>query len=292
MESDEDDEEDFDDDLNFNFRVLTLEEAKASSKSGFPTVSSMEDIDTEKELVRRVPRHLARKLAQQEKEAKIERDRLKTSTRRKEAARKKTHQKLKIISGTAAGKRLVSPQGDQTRPMMELVRGAVFSMIASIHGSAASGKLPDTTRWLDLFAGTGAVGIEALSRGCREAHFVELSPWVVSNCLRPNLENCSVADGSVVHTSRVEDFLQRAIDTPRFAGGSFDFISVCPPYELVSYPEIFNLLEDGPFIHDTSIVLVEYPRKIARDIPEMLGPLVKLRDRKYGRTLVALYGPE
>lgn len=56
-------------------------------------------------------------------------------------------------------------------------------------------------RWLDLFAGTGAIGIEALSRGCGQCHFVELSPWVVSKCLLPNLESCEVDDAAVVHTT-------------------------------------------------------------------------------------------
>ena len=60
--------------------------------------------------------------------------------------------------------------------------------------------LPLRVRWLDLFAGTGAIGLEALSRGCGEAHFVELSPWVVSNCLLPNLESCELEDSAVVHT--------------------------------------------------------------------------------------------
>lgn len=246
----------------------------------------------ESTLTRHLPRHLARQLAAQEREAKAERQKLKPAKRRKDKSRSKTHRRLRIISGCASGKRILSPQGDQTRPMMELVRGAVFNMISSMHGMGASGNIPETTRWLDLFAGTGAVGIEALSRGCGEAHFVELSPWVVSNCLEPNLEHCEVLNGSIIHTSRVEDFLQRAIDMPRFAGGSFDFISVCPPYEMVSYTEVLQLLLDGPFLKETSIVVVEYPRKLTKEIPETLGPLTKLRDRRYGRTFVALYGPE
>lgn len=56
-------------------------------------------------------------------------------------------------------------------------------------------------RWLDLFAGTGSVGIEALSRGCDECHFIEMDPWVVRACLGPNLEACDVVGRSVVHTT-------------------------------------------------------------------------------------------
>lgn len=242
------------------------------------------------DLLASLPVHMVRRLAAAEAEAKAERARLSPASQRQAAARHKTHCRLKIISGSAAGVRILSPQGDQTRPMMEVVRGAVFSMISSLHGSP--GGLPENTRWLDLFAGTGAVGIEALSRGAGEAHFVEMSPWVINNCLHPNLERCGVDGAAVVHTGRVEDFLRRASGTPRFAGGAFDFVSCCPPYEAVSYPEVLELLSESPLLHENTILLVEYPKKVTGEIPLMVGSLVKLRDRRYGRTLVAVYGPE
>jgi 16S rRNA G966 N2-methylase RsmD len=94
------------------------------------------------------------------------------------------------------------------------------------------------------------VGIEALSRGVGECHFVEMSPWVVSNCLMPNLETCELESAAVVHTGKAEDFLRRAAQLSRFAGGPFDFMSVCPPYELVDYEEIFDLLEATPLLHE------------------------------------------
>lgn len=236
-----------------------------------------------------IPRHVLRELERQQREADEEATRLKPSERKKAAARQKTHQRLRIIAGTAAGQRLFSPQGDQTRPMMEMVRGAVFNMISSMYGCQA--QLPEESRWLDLFAGTGAIGIEALSRGCGQCHFVELSPWVVSNCLMPNLENCEVESSAVVHTMRAEEFLQKALKLSRFAGGAFDFISVCPPYLLVSYEELYDLLEGSPLLHEESIVIVEYPKRSAHLIRDTLGPLTKLRDRRYGRTLIAVYGP-
>ena len=67
--------------------------------------------------------------------------------------------------------------------------------------------------------------------------------------------------------------------------------SVCPPYLHVSYPELFGLLEGSPLLHERSVVVVEYPQKLAREIPAGLGPLARVRDRKYGRTLVAVFGP-
>ena len=74
-------------------------------------------------------------------------------------------------------------------------------------------------------------------------------------------------------------------------GGAFDFISVCPPYLLVSYPELFDLLTNSPLLHARSMVLVEYPRQLAHEIRDTMAPLKKIKDRKYGRTYLALYGP-
>ena len=297
--SDEDEEDlDFEDEDDSDDDDDTVLSTSGASKKGTSTSKKQPAGDSvigattkaERDLLATLPAHMVKRLNEMQNEADEEASRLAPSNQRKVSARQKTHRRLKIVAGYAAGIRILSPQGDQTRPMMEMVRGAVFSMIASLHG--CPGGMPEGTRWLDLFAGTGAVGIEALSRGCSEAHFVELSPWVASNCLQPNLEKCGVEGESIVHTTRAEDFLKRSATVPRFAGGAFDFISVCPPYEAVSYPELYELLENSPLVHDTSIIVVEYPKKVVHEIRDRIGPLVKLRDRKYGRTLVAIYGPD
>ena len=205
------------------------------------------------------------------------------------AAERRLHQQLKIIAGRAAGRRLLSARGAQTRPMMEKVRAAIFDMVQSQAGSV--GGLPHGARWLDLFAGTGSVGLEALSRGAGEAHFVELDPWVHRRVLGRNIAACGFEAESTCHASRAEDFLRRAAAAPRFAGGPFDFISVCPPYLLVSYPELYDLLEASGLLHARSIVFVEYPKQLAEHVRPTLGPLIKVRDRKYGRTWIAIYAP-
>lgn len=241
------------------------------------------DFPTTEAFLESLPRHMKRRLSQEQQEVKAEEERLEGNTQRKVAARRKTHRKLRIISGTAASVRLFSPQGDQTRPMMEKVRGAVFSMIGSMYGSMSG--LPAETRWLDLFAGTGAVGLEGMSRGVGEGHFVELSDWVVDKCLARNIENCGVSDRAVIHTMKAEEYLRRNAGR----AGTFDFISVCPPYELVSYPELYELLEASGMVGQETIVLVEYPERVKSAILDTLAGLRKVRDRKYGRTWLALY---
>jgi 16S rRNA (guanine(966)-N(2))-methyltransferase RsmD len=202
---------------------------------------------------------------------------------------RRLHRELRILAGTAANRRILSSKGETTRPMMAKVRGAAFSMIAALSGAGSATALPSTSRWLDLFAGTGSIGIEALSRGAREAHFIEMDPWVAKRVLQRNIASCGFERRSVVHTTKAEDFLRRALGNPRFAGGSFDYVSVCPPYLLVSYPELFDLLEESPLLGDHTVALVEYPKQLAHEVRGTLGRLRRVRDRKYGRTYLALY---
>ena len=202
---------------------------------------------------------------------------------------RRLHRELSILAGTAAGRRILSSRGETTRPMMAKVRGAAFSMIAALSGAGSATALPSTSRWLDLFAGTGSIGLEALSRGAREAHFVEMDPWVAKRVLSRNIAACGFERRAVTHTTRAEDFLRRALGSPRFAGGAFDYVSVCPPYLLVSYPELFDLLENSPLLGDATVALVEYPKQLAHEVRATLGPLRRVRDRKYGRTYLALY---
>lgn len=178
---------------------------------------------------------------------------------------------------------------DAASALSAQVRTAIFNMVLAQAGSGSS--LPPNSRWLDLYAGTGSVGLEALSRGAGSMHAVEADAWVVRNVLGRNLERCGFQRKTIVHTSKVEAFLRKAADIPRFAGGPFDFISLCPPYLLVSYPELFSLLHTSPLIHDRTIMFVEYPKQLASEVPDTVGPLAKVRDRKYGRTWVAVYAP-
>ena len=68
--------------------------------------------------------------------------------------------------------------------------------------------------------------------------------------------------------------------------------SVCPPYLKVSYEELFGLLEKSPLLHKETFMVVEYPSKTKLTLPDAVGPLLLLKDRKFGRTRLALYGPE
>ena len=173
--------------------------------------------------------------------------------------------------------------------MMGKVRSAVFSMILSRIGVS---QLPDSTRWLDLFAGTGSVGIEAISRGCGKCHFVELDPWTANEVLKRNIESLDIQEQSVVHTVSVFDFLTNYSYRSEAMEGAFDFVSVCPPYNEMDFNDLVKSLEESDVLGERSFLIFEYPKEVSGSLQVTLGPLVQLVNRTYGRTTVAIYGPQ
>ncbi|GMQ02427.1 hypothetical protein CsSME_00048659 [Camellia sinensis var. sinensis] len=165
-------------------------------------------------------------------------------------------------------------------PMMEVVKGAAFDILQAAGGCPASLR---PGRWLDLYSGTGSVGFEALSWGCSEVHFVEMDPWVVSVVLRPNLEWTSFLDVSVIHTARVERFLQQAerfVETLQLMNcfcvgkdGPFDYISVTPPYTEVDYGVLMDQVSKSSIVGEDTFIVVEY--LLRTDMLDSCGCLIK-----------------
>src|SRR3954470_24763097 len=123
----------------------------------------------------------------------------------------------RVIAGAAGGRRLVVPRGRATRPTSDRAREGLFSSVASLRGPLAG------ARFLDLYAGTGAVGIEALSRGAAHVCFVE-SNDVAAGVIRANLSALQLP-GGVVRQERVERFVATAADEP-----AYDLVFADPPY--------------------------------------------------------------
>ncbi|TVU45182.1 hypothetical protein EJB05_04657, partial [Eragrostis curvula] len=204
---------------------------------------------------------------------------------KKAAEPRETHKMLQVLGGKVRRRKLLSPKDRNVRPMMEVVRGAAFDILQSAGGSPASLR---PGRWLDLYSGTGSVGIEAMSRGCSEAHFVEMDPWVISEVLKPNLECTGFLGVSHIHMYRVENFLAIA-EKSKDKYPSFDYISVTPPYLEVNYSTLLDQLARSPLVGKDCFILVEYPLKT--DMPESCGSLLKIADRRFGRTNLLIYGP-
>ncbi|CAL5410818.1 unnamed protein product [Camellia sinensis] len=167
---------------------------------------------------------------------------------------RETQKLLQVLRGTTKRKKLLSPKGMDVHPMMEVVKGAAFDILQTTGGCPASLR---PGRWLDLYSGTGSVGIEALSWGCSErcaycqVHFIEMDPWVVSDVLRPNLEWTRFLDVFVIHTALVERFLEQA---ERFVDGPFDYISVTPPYTEVDYGVLMDQVSKSSIVGEDTFI--------------------------------------
>lgn len=189
-------------------------------------------------------------------------------------------QRLCVSGGTYRGRRLETPSV-YLRPMMSRVRESLFSMIQS------TGVIRASMSALDLFAGSGAVGIECLSRGMGSATFVDFSPECVAT-IRTNCAELGVASVTRVVEGRVDDVLTSpktfGLDQP------FDLVTLTPPYEEVVYADLMDAMASSALLGEDTLVVVEYPVELGI-FPPVLGNgrLVGLRNRRYGRTVIALY---
>ncbi len=174
----------------------------------------------------------------------------------------------RIIAGTARGRRLVAPRGTRTRPTSDKVRGAVFNVL---------GQFFEGGDVLDLYAGTGALALEALSRGSRRALLVESDREAAEVILR-NAEACGLAGRIEVRRGRVADVL------PRLARGTFALAFVDPPYE--EGPEGALALLEGPVAAGGRVIAEHDARRPPAD---RYGALALVDRRAYGGTGISIY---
>lgn len=188
--------------------------------------------------------------------------------------------RLYVNAGSVKGRRLLNPPV-YIRPMMSKVRSALFCMLTDMK------LLRPEYRILDIFAGTGAVGIEALSQNVGRAVFVDSSPDCCAT-IRENLERCRFSDRGDAFCSTYEDFL----DNPgRFqVEGTFELVTLTPPYEEINYNILMSAIATSSLIGPGSVVVVEYPIELGVMPPIIMDRLIGLRNRRYGRTVLGIYG--
>jgi 16S rRNA (guanine(966)-N(2))-methyltransferase RsmD len=178
---------------------------------------------------------------------------------------------MRVIAGEAKGRRLFSVAGQSTRPITDRVKEALFNILADC---------VTESRFLDLFAGTGAVGIEALSRGAREATFVERDERALAT-IRRNLQVTRLADGARVVRRDVFKFIAH------YEGGPFDIIYVAPPQYKGLWARTLHALSGSPLLACGTLIVVQiYPKEFE---PLDLTHLVLANKRKYGSTLLCFY---
>ena len=196
---------------------------------------------------------------------------------------------LKILGGTARGKRLDSPSV-YLRPMMGKVREAIYSTLSSF------GLYDFPVRHLDLFSGSGSVGLESLSRGATHCTFCDFSQDCC-DAIQRNIRWCQF-DNTDEYTTQVvcADVLQLLRDPVSVGippGETFGIVTICPPYEEVVYADLLEATASSSLVADDTIVLVEYPVELWGNIPHVFNgqrtTMVGIRNRKYGRTVIAMY---
>ncbi len=182
---------------------------------------------------------------------------------------------MRIISGSARGKRLASFSGKDIRPTPDRVRESVFNILFSKTG-AFNGKAV-----LDIFAGTGAMAIEALSRGARRAWLVDQGQQS-ARVIPTNLKNCEFQDRAVYIRSDFERALPRLENS-----GPFDVVFLDPPYGKGLVTEALSLIVKADLLAPGGMVCAESSGR--DEVPERVGGLELLESRRYGTTAVHFY---
>ena len=174
---------------------------------------------------------------------------------------------MRVITGTARGRRLRTPENYDIRPTTDNVKESVFNIIQfDIEGR----------RVLDLFAGTGQLGIECLSRGAAEAVFIDENTAAVK-IVKENLKTCGF-------TAAV--LQQDALGYLRHCG-RFDLVFVDPPYDSGLYESVLETINSVDILSDGGIILCESRRE--KTLPDMRAPYRKKKEYNYGRVKLTVY---
>lgn len=179
---------------------------------------------------------------------------------------------LRVIAGQAKGRKLKSVPGDTTRPITDRVKEALFNILA--------GDVVDSN-WWDLFAGTGAVGVEALSRGAASARFSDTNRLPIET-IRSNVEHCGFTSRAEIRRADAFAYLSSPPDR------SFEYIYIAPPQYQEMWAKALELVDDNMgWLGDDGWVIVQIHPREYRELK--LENLQEFEQRRYGTTLLVFY---
>ena len=183
---------------------------------------------------------------------------------------------MRVIAGKFRSRTLQSLPGDDTRPTYDRLKETLFNVLA------AAGKL-DGAVFFDLFAGTGAIGIEALSRGATKAYFVE-SAKKAAQVIRANLQALQLEECAEVHERSVADALRLLAE----AGLKADIIFLDPPYKMQgAYEQVLRIVAQSPLLSDSGVLVAEHEKRF--DPGDGLGTLKRYRRLDQGDSSLSFY---
>jgi len=179
---------------------------------------------------------------------------------------------LRVISGKAKGRKLKSVPGETTRPVTDRVKEALFNILA--------GDVTDS-RWWDLFAGTGAIGIEALSRGASFVRFTDLNRAPIET-IKFNVEHCGFSSQAELRRGDAFTLLSKGADA------QFEYIYIAPPQYKKMWEKALELVdEDLNWLSEDGWVIVQIDPREYKNLA--LENLEEIEKRKYGTTMLIFY---
>ena len=177
---------------------------------------------------------------------------------------------MRIVAGEFKGRKLTVPRDDSVRPTAEKVREAVFSMLQN--------EIPDAVV-LDLFAGTGSLGLEALSRGARRAYFADRDRQSIQ-LVKSNVKTCGAEERSVIICADYVSAIDRIHDRVHI-------VFLDPPYKAGLMEDCLTRLALSETVPEGGLIVAEHGRE--QILPDDLSCLHRIRDRKYGKVRVSIY---
>ena len=179
---------------------------------------------------------------------------------------------VRIIAGKAKGCRLVQVPLGKARPTSDRVKEALFNILPDLEG----------LRFIDLFAGSGNVGLEAMSRGATQTYFVEQTPAMIK-LIKNNIEKCRLECRHELLPVSVE----RAFQILMGRGAKFDIIFADPPYDSGWVEKTVRLLSTGELFAHNALAAIQHSRREA--LPDDTGMLGLADQRRYGDTLISIF---
>lgn len=177
---------------------------------------------------------------------------------------------MRIITGDYRGRKLETPIGNDVRPTTDKVKEAIFNIIQQdIYGAVCA----------DLFAGTGNLGLEALSRGAKMCYFCDNSRESL-NLIKTNVKKCGAQDKSVILAGDFTKGLARIQD-------KVDIFFLDPPYSEGLYEKCLETIEELDLLTDDGIIIAEHG--VHDFVPEKIGKFEMIKERKYGKIVVTIY---
>lgn len=175
---------------------------------------------------------------------------------------------MRVISGKKRGTKLECPGGDNVRPTTDRIKESLFNIIQnSVFNSVV----------LDIFSGSGALGIEALSRGAKAAYFIDNSRESIKY-LQKNLAKTGFSNESNIllgnALSEIKKLSSKNIQ--------FDLVFLDPPYKMNLIDPVLAALSESQLVHEDTLIVVEH--SLDEEVPESIGGLTKFNERKYGKT--------